>query len=144
MVKGETKKFGRDGVGFGVVEEGEGGNKVVKVFAMVVFDSKVIYHQRKDNVTGNVTEETGGGGRVKAVGGKVGEETVLGQLACLLQSVHRFVDAEKEVGFAGGGRLDEGEKLKVREDRVREKVGWDLDELGMGKGSAEVIVREVY
>ena len=32
-------------------------------------------------------------------------------------------------------------KVKVREDRVREKVGWDLDELGMGKGSAEVIVR---
>ena len=65
----------------------------------------------------------------------------MGQLACLLQSVHRFVDAGKEVGFAGGGRLDEGVKVKVREDRVREKVGWDLDELGMGKGSAEVIVR---
>ena len=90
---------------------------------VVVLDTKVIYHQREDNVTGNVTEETGGGGRVKAVGGKVGEETVLGQLACLLQSVHRFVDAEKEVGFAGGGRLDEGVKVKVREDRVREKVG---------------------
>ncbi len=65
----------------------------------------------------------------------------MGQLACLLQSVHRFVDAGKEVGFAGGGRLRED---KVREDRVREKVGWDLDELGMGKGSAEIIVREVY
>ena len=47
-----------------------------------------------------------------------------------------MIDAEKEVGFAGGGRLDEGVKVKVREDRVREKVGWDLDELGMGKGSA--------
>ena len=114
MVNSKAEEFGRDGVGFGVVEEGEGGNKVVKVFAMVVFDSKVIYHQREDNVTGNVTEKTGGGGRVKAVGGKVGEETVLGQLACLLQSVHRFVDAEKEVGFAGGGRLDEGVKVKVR------------------------------
>jgi hypothetical protein len=55
---------------------------------------------------------------VKAVGGKVREKTVLGQLACLLQSVHRFVDAEKEVGFAGGVRLDEGGKLKVGEDRV--------------------------
>jgi len=141
MVKGETTKFGRDGVGFGGVEEGEGGNKVVKVFAMVVFDSKVINHQRKDDVTGDVTKETGGGSLVEAVGGKMGEKTVLGQLACLLQSVHRFVDAEKEVGFAGGGRLDEGVKVKVREDRVREKVGWDLDELGMGKGSAEVIVR---
>ena len=84
MVKGETKKFGRDGVGFGVVEEGEGGNKVVKVFAVVVFDSKVIHHQRKDDVTGDMTKETGGGGLEEAVGGKMREKTVLRQLACLL------------------------------------------------------------
>ena len=51
---------------------------------MVVFDSKVINHQRKDNVAGDVTEETGGGGLVEAVGGKMGEKTVLRQLACLL------------------------------------------------------------
>ena len=51
---------------------------------MVVFDTKVIYHQRKDNVAGDVAEETGGGGLVEAVGGKMREKTVLGQLACLL------------------------------------------------------------
>jgi hypothetical protein len=51
---------------------------------MVVFDSKVIHHQRKDNVAGDVAEETGGGGLVEAVGGKMGEKTVLRQLACLL------------------------------------------------------------
>ena len=51
---------------------------------MVVFDSKVIYHQRKDDVPGDVTKETGGGGLVEAVGGKMGEKTVLRQLACLL------------------------------------------------------------
>jgi hypothetical protein len=51
---------------------------------MVVFDSKVINHQRKDDVTGDVTKETGGGSLVEAVGGKMGEKTVLGQLACLL------------------------------------------------------------
>ena len=84
MVKGETKKFGGDGVGFGVVEEGESGDKEVKVFAVVVFDSKVINHQRKDDVTGDVTEETGGGGLVETVGGKMREKTVLRQLACLL------------------------------------------------------------
>jgi hypothetical protein len=50
----------------------------------VVFDSEVIYHQRKDDVTRDVTEETGGGGLMKDVGGKMGEKTVLGQLACLL------------------------------------------------------------
>ena len=84
MVKGEAKEFGGDRVGFGVIEEGESGDKEVKVFAMVVFDSKVINHQRKDYVTGDVTEETGGGGLVEAVGGKMGKKTVLGQLACLL------------------------------------------------------------
>jgi hypothetical protein len=74
----------------------------------VVFDSEVIYHQREDYVTRDVTEETGGGGLVEAVRGKMGEETGLGQLACLLKSVHRLIDAEKEVGFAGGVVFDEG------------------------------------
>ena len=67
-----------------MVEKGESGDKVVKVFAMVVFDSKVVNHQRKDDVTGDVTKETGSGSLVEAVGGKMGEKTVLGQLACLL------------------------------------------------------------
>jgi hypothetical protein len=74
----------------------------------VVFDSEVIYHQREDYVTRDVTEETGGAGLVEAVRGKMGEETGLGQLACLLKSVHRLIDAEKEVGFAGGVVFDEG------------------------------------
>ena len=64
-----------------MIEEGESGDEVIKVFAMVVFDSKVINHQRKDDVTGDVTEETGGGGLVETMGGKM---TVLRQLACLL------------------------------------------------------------
>ncbi len=51
---------------------------------MVVFDTKVIHYQRKDNVAGDVAEYTGGGSLVKAVGGKMGEKTVLWQLACLL------------------------------------------------------------
>jgi hypothetical protein len=80
----ETKEFGGDRVGFGVVKEGKCGDEKVKIFAKVVFDSEVIYHQRKDYVTGDVTEEAGGGGLVKSVGGKMGEKTVLGQLACLL------------------------------------------------------------
>jgi hypothetical protein len=50
----------------------------------VVFDSEVIYHQRKEDVTRDVTEEAGSGGLVKTVGGKMGEKTVLGQFACLL------------------------------------------------------------
>ena len=31
----------------------------------------------------------------------------------------------------------------MEEDRVGEKVGGDFDKLGMGKGSAEVVVGEV-
>jgi len=84
VVKGKAEKFGGDRVGFGVIEEGESGDEEVKVFAVVVFDTEVIHHQRKDNVAGDVAEETGGGGLVEAVGGKMGEKTVLRQLACLL------------------------------------------------------------
>ena len=71
-------------MGFVVIEEGESGDEEVKVFAMVVFDTKVIHHQRKDNVAGDVAEETGGGGLMETVGGKMREKTVLRQLACLL------------------------------------------------------------
>ncbi len=70
-------------------------------------DSKVIYHQGEDDVTRDVTEETGGGGLVEAVRGKMGKKTGLRQLACLLKSVHRLINAEKEVGFAGGVGFDE-------------------------------------
>ena len=65
MVNGEAKEFGGDRVSFDVVEKGEGGDKKVKVRALVVLDSKVIYHQGKDDVTRDVTEETGGGGKGK-------------------------------------------------------------------------------
>ncbi len=51
---------------------------------MVVFDTIVIYHQRKDNVAGDMVEETGSRGLMEAVGGKMGERAVLRQLACLL------------------------------------------------------------
>ena len=143
MVNGEAKKFGGDGMGFDVIEKGEDGDKKIEVRALVVLDSKVIYHQGKDDVTRDVTEETGGGGLVEAARRKMGEETGLRELACLLKSVHRLIDAEKEVGFAGGGRLDEGSKLEVGEDRGGEEVGGDFDKLGMGKGSAEVIIGQV-
>ncbi len=110
---------------------------------MVVFDTKVIHHQRKDNVARDVAEETGGGGLVEAVGGKMVEKAVLGQLACLLQTVHRFVDAEKEVGFAGGGRLNGDVKFEVGKDKVGEKASGDFYKLGKGKGGAQVVVSQV-
>jgi hypothetical protein len=54
-----------------------------------------------------------------------------------------YIDAEKEVGFAGGVRFDERGKLKAGEDRVGEKVGGDFDKLGLEKGSIEVVVGQV-
>jgi hypothetical protein len=138
VVNGEAKKFGGDRMSFNMIKKGEGGDKKVKFRALVVLDSKVIYHQGKDDVTRDVTEETGGGGLVEAVRGKMGEETGLFEtLACLLKSVHRLIDAEKEVGFAGGVVFDEGYEVEVGEDRVGEKMGRDFDKLGMGKGRAK-------
>jgi hypothetical protein len=71
-VDGKTKELSGDGVSFAVIDERENGDKVVEVVLVVVFDSKVIHHQRKDNVAGDVAEETGGRGLVEAVGGKMG------------------------------------------------------------------------
>ncbi len=75
MVNGEAKKFGGDRMGFDVIEKGEDVDKKIEVRALVVLDSKVIYHQGKDDVTRDVTEETGGGGLVEAVRRKMGEES---------------------------------------------------------------------
>ena len=108
MVNGKAKKLGGDRMSLDVIEKGEGRDEEIKVRALVVLDSKVIYHQGKDDVTRDVTEETGGGGLVETMRRKMGEKTGLGELACLLKSVHRLIDAEKEVGFAGGVGLDEG------------------------------------
>jgi hypothetical protein len=108
VVNGEAEEFGGDKVSFDMIKKGEGGDKKVKVRALVVLDSKVIYQQGKDDVTRDVTEETGGGGLAEAVRGKMGEATGLRQLACLLKSVHRLIDAEMVVGFAGGPVFDEG------------------------------------
>ncbi len=50
----KAKEFGGCRVGFGVIEEEEMSQE------NMVFDSEFIYHQRKDDVTRDVTEETAG------------------------------------------------------------------------------------
>ncbi len=85
MVNGKAKEFGGDRMSFDVIEKGEGGDKEIKVRVLVVLDSKVIYHQ-------DVTEETGGGGLVEAVRSKLGEETGLRELACLIPLDRTSVD----------------------------------------------------
>ncbi len=51
----------------------------------MVLDTKIIYHRGKDDVTRDVMKDTGGGGLVEAVRRKIGEETGLRELACLLR-----------------------------------------------------------
>ncbi len=52
MVQGEAKKFGGNGVSFDMVEGRQTRDEESKVFVLVVFDTKVIYHQ--DKVMGRV------------------------------------------------------------------------------------------
>ena len=52
MVNGKAKKFGGDRVSLDVIEKGEGRDEEIKVRALVVLESKVIYqrrcHERRD------------------------------------------------------------------------------------------------
>ncbi len=99
MVNGEAKEFGGDRMSFDVIEKGEGGDKEIKVRALVVLDSKVIYHQGKDDITRDVKEETGGGGLVEAVGNKQDGRGDGFERACL---------PPLDRTFTGGVGLDEG------------------------------------
>jgi hypothetical protein len=101
VVKMDAKEFGGDRVGFGVIEERESGDEKIKVRAKVVFDSEVIYHQCKGDVTCH--ERRDGRDRELRFGKNRGRK-----------------DAEKEVGFAGRVGLDDGVKMEVGKDRVRE------------------------
>ena len=90
-----------------------------------------------------MTEKAGGRGFKEIEGFEKGDKAEIGEFTCLLQSVHRFVDAEKEEGFAVGGVLDEGKEVKVRKDRVGEEMGVEFDVLGRGKVGAKVEVRQI-
>jgi hypothetical protein len=91
-----------------VIKRGKTRDEIFKVREVVVFYTEVIYHQDKRDRTRDVAEKARSSGFEETVGSKVGDESVLGELARLLQSVHRFVDAEKEVGLAQGASLNKG------------------------------------
>ena len=142
-MEGEAKKLGRDGVGFAVIQGGKARDKKFKVREVVVFDTEVIYHQDKGYRTRDVAEKARGRGFEETVGSKVGDEPILGKLPGLLKSVHRLVDAEKEVGLSQEVGLDEGLKGEMRKNRVGEKMGVDLYELGDRKRGAKIKVSQV-
>ncbi len=143
VMEGEAKELGRDGVGFAVIQGGKTIDKKLKIKEVVVFDTEVIYHQDKGYRTRDVTEKERGKGFEETVGSKVGDEPILRKLAGLLKSVHRFVDAEKEVGRSQEVGLDEGLKGEARKNKVGEEMGVDLYELGDRKRSAKIKIDQV-
>ncbi len=60
VVQGEAKKFGGNGVSFYVVEGRQRRDEESKVFVLVVFDTKVIYHQDESDGSGGVAKKAGG------------------------------------------------------------------------------------
>ena len=90
-----------------------------------------------------MAEKARGRGFEEAVESKVGDEPILGKFAGLLKSVHRLVDAEKEVGLSQEFGLDEGLKRETRKNRVGEKMGVDLYESGDRKRGAEIKISQV-
>jgi hypothetical protein len=85
-----------------------------------------------------VAEKARGRGFEETVGNKVEDELILGKLAGLLKSVHRFVDAEKEVVLSQEVGLAEEFKGEARKNGVGEKMGVHLDDLGDRERSAKV------
>jgi hypothetical protein len=79
-----SKKFGRDGMGFAVVERGKARDKKLKIREVVVFDTEVIHHQNKRNRARDVTEKARRSGFKETVRSKVRDKAILGELARLL------------------------------------------------------------
>jgi hypothetical protein len=87
-------------VSFDVIEGGETGDKESKVGGVVVLHTEVVHHQDKSYRTRGMTEKTRGEGLMEVKGGKERDKTEIGQLTCLFEAVHRFVDAKQEKLFA--------------------------------------------
>ena len=69
-------------------------------------------------------------------GGEKRDEAKVGEFSRLIEAVHRFVYSKDDVGLAGGVGLDEGVKVKVRENSGGELVGEEFYILGRGERSA--------
>jgi hypothetical protein len=81
-----------------------------------------------------VTEKTGGKGLMEVERLKERDETEIGELTCLFEAVHRFLNTENDVRLSRFICLDEGEKRKARQDFGGEKISIDFDKLMFSKG----------
>ena len=100
----------------------------------MVLDAEVVHDQDKGNRARGVTEKTGGKGLVKVESLKVRDESEIGELTCLFEAVHRFLDTENDVRLSRLILLNEREKRKARQDFGEKNVSINFNELGCGKG----------
>jgi hypothetical protein len=87
-----------------------------------------------------VTKKTGGKGLVKVESLKERDESEIGELTCLFEAVHRFLDTENDVRLSRLILFDEGEKRKARQDFGGKKISIDFNELRVSKGRFEIKV----
>ena len=116
------------------------GDEKIEVGLLVVLNPKVIDDENKDNGTGDMTKETGGGGFIKPVLFEEADDTLVAQFSRLLKTVHGLLDPEKNISFSGSIDLDKGEKGKAREDCRRISVNVDFKKLRRCERSVEIEV----
>ena len=104
----------------------------------MVLHAEVVHHQDEGNRAGGVAEKTGGKGLVKVKRLKQGDKSKIGELTCLFEAVHRFLNTENDVRLSRFICLDEGEKRKARQDFGGKKISIDFDELRVSKGRFEI------
>jgi hypothetical protein len=100
----------------------------------VVLDAEVVHDQDKGDGARGVTEETGGKGLVEIKRLKKRDETEIGELTCLFETIHRFLYTENDVRLSRLILLNEGEKRKARQDFWGKKISIDFNELRFSKG----------
>jgi hypothetical protein len=118
------------------------GDKESKVGGMVILDAEVVNHQDKGNWAGGVAEKTGGKGLVEIERLKERDKAEIGQLTCLFEAVHRFLNTENDVRLSSFV-LNKGEKKEARQDFGGKKISIDFNELGFREGRLKIEVGQV-
>lgn len=80
-----------------LVDIAEGSKEVLSMAPTDGFDAKVIDNKREEDGSGFVAPEAGSVAcRCISIGGKVGDETLVGQLASLGETIHAFADFDED------------------------------------------------
>ena len=128
---------------FALVQMRQTGDKESKVGGMVILDAEVVNHQDKGNWAGGVAEKTGGKGLVEIERLKERDKAEIGQLTCLFEAVHRFLNTENDVRLSSFVLFNEGEKKEARQDFGGKKISIDFNELGLREGRLKIEVGQI-